>query len=169
MPTDLPFPQISHLKDKGSTSFWLITKLLYQMMKAIATTKFGETISLKLLKLFHQQANGSVQFLDRRHIAGLDRVHDAMTDVIPQNNLTDPVERGAHRRQLNQHLGTIAPVFHHSAYGGQMPDRAGQAVQNGFGLRVCMRVAMAVRLAAAQMFVTHIGLAPISNDMSITL
>ena len=64
--------------------------------------------------------------------------------MVFQNDFCRAVERRAHRGQLHQHLRTVAPILHHALDGLQVPDRAGEAVEDrlGLGVRVAVRVVM---------------------------
>ena len=70
----------------------------------------------------------------------LDSVDDAVLDVVLQDDLADVVDGGADSGDLDEDLAAITAVLDHPAHGFQMPDGAGQAVQDG--LRVLMDVAV---------------------------
>ena len=70
----------------------------------------------------------------------LDRVDDAVLDVVLQNDLADVVDGRADRRNLNQNLRAVAPVFDHLLERFQMPDGARQPVDHRLRVRVDMPV-----------------------------
>ena len=80
------------------------------------------------------------------------------------------VEGRAHRRQLYQYLGAVAPVLHHALDGLQMPDGAGQAVDHGFGLGVVVvvdvlsLVAVGMRMAVGMLRLCLMGV-----DMAVAV
>ena len=57
-------------------------------------------------------------------------VGDAVLQVIFQNDLGRAAEGGAHRSQLDEHLGTVAAILDHALNRLQMSDRTGQAVEH---------------------------------------
>lgn len=70
----------------------------------------------------------------------LDRVDDAVLDVVLQNDLADVVDGRADRRNLNQDLRAVAPVLDHLLDRFQMPDGARQPVNHRLRVRVDMPV-----------------------------
>lgn len=70
----------------------------------------------------------------------LDRVDDAVLDVVLQNDLADVVDGRADRRNLNQDLRAVAPVLDHLLDRFQMPDGARQPVDHRLRVRVDMPV-----------------------------
>ena len=70
----------------------------------------------------------------------LDRVDDAVLDVVLQNDLADVVDGGTDRRNLNQDLRAVAPVLDHLLDRFQMPDGARQPVDHRLRVRVDMPV-----------------------------
>ena len=70
----------------------------------------------------------------------LDRVDDAVLDMILQNDLADVVDGRADRRNLNQDLRAVAPVLDHLLDRFQMPDGARQPVDHRLRVRVDMPV-----------------------------
>ena len=70
----------------------------------------------------------------------LDRVDDAVLDMILQNDLADVVDGRADCRNLNQDLRAVAPVLDHLLDRFQMPDGARQPVDHRLRVRVDMPV-----------------------------
>ena len=70
----------------------------------------------------------------------LDRVDDAVLDMILQNDLADVVDGRADRRNLTQDLRAVAPVLDHLLDRFQMPDGARQPVDHRLRVRVDMPV-----------------------------
>ena len=62
----------------------------------------------------------------------VDRVDDAMLDVVFHDALAGIRDGGTHRRELNEYLAAIPVGLHHPLYGFQVSDGTGQAVQNRF-------------------------------------
>ena len=73
-------------------------------------------------------------------VVPFDRVDDAVLDMILQNDLADVVDGGTDRRNLNQDLRAVAPVFDHLFDRFQMPDGARQPVDHRLRVRVDMPV-----------------------------
>ena len=90
-----------------------------------------------------------VELLQGLHVPALHGVGQAVLDMVLQYDLGGVVEGGAHRGELDQHLGAVAPVLDHLAHGLEVAYRAREAVQNGLGLRVRVLVLVAVRILHA--------------------
>ena len=65
---------------------------------------------------------------------------DAVLDMILQDYLGGIIERGAHRRKLDEHIGAVPPLLDHALHGLKVPDGAGKAVHDGLCLRMRMSV-----------------------------
>ena len=67
-------------------------------------------------------------------------VADAVLDMILQDYLGGIIERRAHRRKLDEHIGAVPPILDHALHGLKVPDGAGKPVHDGLSLRVRMPV-----------------------------
>lgn len=65
---------------------------------------------------------------------------DAVLDMVLEDDPGGAVQGRAHRRQLHQHLGAVAPLLHHALDGLEVADGAGQAVDHRLGLGVVVMV-----------------------------
>ena len=63
-------------------------------------------------------------------IAGGDRVLDAMRNVVAQNLLLDPAERGAHRGNLRDDVDAVAVLLDHPRETARLPLDALEAVED---------------------------------------
>ena len=94
--------------------------------------------------LFDELFDCLAEAVKRLFVVPFDRVDDAVLDVVLQNDLADVVDGRADRRNLNQDLRAVAPVFDHLFDRFQMPDGARQPVDHR--LRVRMDVSVRARL-----------------------
>ena len=74
-------------------------------------------------------------------------VDDAVLDMVLQDHLADVGDCRADRGDLDKDLAAVAAVFDHLPHGFQMPDGAGEAVEDGLGVFVHMAVALGVVVA----------------------
>ena len=54
-------------------------------------------------------------------ISGRDRVLDAMRDVVAQDLLLDPAQRGTHRGNLRHDVDTVAVLLDHPGEAARLP------------------------------------------------
>ena len=99
--------------------------------------------------LFDELVNRLTEAVERLLVVLLDRLDDAVLDVVLQNHLADVVDGRADRRNLNQNLRAVAPVLDHLLDRFQMPDGARQPVDH----RLRVRVDMPVRARLVRMVV----------------
>ena len=106
---------------------------------------------------FHELVDCLTQRIECLLVVMLDSVDDAVLDMILQDDLADVVDGGADGGDLDENLAAITAALDHPAHGFQMPDGAGQAVQDGlrvlmdmsvFAARMVVVVALVVRVAA---------------------
>ena len=90
--------------------------------------------------LFDELVDCLAEAVKRLFVVPFDRVDDAVLDVVLQNDLADVVDGRADRRNLNQDLRAVAPVFDHLFDRFQMPDGARQPVDHRLRVRVDMPV-----------------------------
>ena len=86
----------------------------------------------RLRTLFDELFDCLAEAVKRLFVILLDRVDDAVLNVVLQNDLADVVDGRADRRNLNQDLRAVAPVFDHLLDRFQMPDGARQPVMRKF-------------------------------------
>ena len=67
-------------------------------------------------------------------------VADAVLDMILQDYLGGIIERRAHRRKLDEHIGAVPSLLDHALHRLEVPDGAGKPVHDGLSLRVRMPV-----------------------------
>ena len=103
----------------------------------------------RLRTLFDELFDCLAEAVKRLFVILLDRVDDAVLNVVLQNDLADVVDGGTDRRNLNQDLRAVAPVFDHLFDRFQMPDGARQPVDH----RLRVRVDMPVRARLVRMIV----------------
>ena len=103
----------------------------------------------RLRALFDELVDCLAEAVKRLFVVPFDRVDDAVLDVVLQNDLADVVDGRADRRNLNQDLRAVAPVFDHLLDRFQMPDGARQPVDH----RLCVRVDVSVRARLVRMIV----------------
>ena len=94
----------------------------------------------RLLALFDELVDCLAETVQCLLVVLLDRVDDAVLDVVLQNDLADVVDGRADRRNLNQDLRAVAPVLDHLLDRFQMPDGARQPVDHRLRVRVDMPV-----------------------------
>ena len=94
----------------------------------------------RLRALFDELVDCLAEAVKRLFVVPFDRVDDAVLDVVLQNDLADVVDGRADRRNLNQDLRAVAPVFDHLLDRFQMPDGARQPVDHRLRVRVDMPV-----------------------------
>ena len=94
----------------------------------------------RLRALFDELVDCLAEAVKRLFVILLDRVDDAVLNVVLQNDLADVVDGRADRRNLNQDLRAVAPVFDHLLDRFQMPDGARQPVDHRLRVRVDMPV-----------------------------
>ena len=94
----------------------------------------------RLRALFDELVNCLAETVQCLLVVLLDRVDDAVLDVVLQNDLADVVDGRADRRNLNQDLRAVAPVLDHLLDRFQMPDGARQPVDHRLRVRVDMPV-----------------------------
>ena len=99
--------------------------------------------------------DGPIQMIDGCLIAVFHSIHQTVLDVILENEFPGVVDGGFHSGKLNQHLGAVLPVFHHSLDGFQMPDGAGETVEDCFCLRVCMGMLGEFRMRVGVLGLRH--------------
>ena len=91
------------------------------------------------------------------------RVYHAVAHVVFQDHLAGVVQRGTHRRQLDEHLRAVVPFLHHPLHLFQMADGAGQPVQYGLLIFVDMAVAvgnaMGMEIGMVMLVVVVMGVA----------
>ena len=92
----------------------------------------------------HKPVDGLVQGIHGLVVAGLHSVHDAVGDVVLEDDPAGAVQGGDHRRQLQQHLRAVLAPLHHFAHRLQVPLGPGQAIQNGLGLGMAVGMRMGV-------------------------
>ena len=92
--------------------------------------------------LFHKFIDGLTQIIDGLRISRRHCVHHAVPHVVFQNHLAGVIQGGADSGKLNQHLGAVVALLHHSLHLFQMPDGPGQAVDDS--LLVLMDMAVGV-------------------------
>ena len=111
----------------------------------------------RLRALFDELVDCLAEAVKRLFVVPFDRVDDAVLDVVLQNDLADVVDGGADSGDLDEDLAAITAVLDHPAHGFQMPDGAGEAVEDGLRVfmdvavcaaRVVVVVALVVRVAA---------------------
>ena len=102
--------------------------------------------------LFDELVDCLAEAVDRLFVVLLDRVDDAVLDMILQNDLADVVDGGADRRNLNQNLRAVAPILDHLPDRFQMSDGARQPVDH----RLRVRVDVPVRARLMRMVVIMI-------------
>ena len=96
--------------------------------------------------------DGGAELVDGLLVALLDGVHDAVAQMILEDDLAGVVQRAADSRKLHQHLAAVAAVLDHLPDFFKMADGAGQPVDNGLlvfmdmAVRVGVIVAVAVRV-----------------------
>ena len=87
------------------------------------------------------------KFVDR-FVQGLEigtvTITHTMLQVVFQDDLGGAAQRRANSGKLDQHLGAVASVLHHSFDGLKMSDGPGQTIDNRLGLRVGMAVIVPV-------------------------
>ena len=71
---------------------------------------------------------GFVQLLDGLGVPGLDRVHDAVVDMVLQNNIAGAVDGGTDRGQLDQNFGAVPALLDHGLDRSEMTDGPGETV-----------------------------------------
>ena len=71
-------------------------------------------------------------------------VADAVLDMILQDYLGGIIERRAHRRKLDEHIGAVPPILDHALHGLKVPDGTGKPVHDGLCLRVRMPVTVSM-------------------------
>ena len=96
----------------------------------------------------HEFFDRLIQLVDGLLVAGLHGIGQTVIDVVLQDDLCGVVERRAHGRKLDEHLGAVASVLYHALDRLQVADRTGQAIDDRLGLRVGVRVRVCVPLAA---------------------
>ena len=82
-------------------------------------------------------------------------VTDAVLDMILQDYLGGIIERRAHRRKLDEHIGAVPSLLDHALHRLEVPDGAGKAVDDGAGIGV--RVAVAGRFVRMLMLERLLG------------
>lgn len=96
--------------------------------------------------LFQHFFNSFIDLIDRFHVVGLDRVNDAVIQMFLQDQLGDPVDLTAHRRELYENIRTVLTALHHPLDGFQVADRLGKAVEDPADMFrivcMCMRMRM---------------------------
>lgn len=108
--------------------------------------------------LLHEFVDRLAEIVDRLLIAFLCGFDNAVLQMILKNDLAGIVDRGAHRGDLNQHLGAVASFLYHALDRLQMPDCARKAIDDRFGVFVGVRVPVRMRMWNAQRvhgFVIH--------------
>ena len=90
--------------------------------------------------LFDELFDCLAEAVKRLFVVPFDRIDDAVLDMVLQNDLADVVDGRADRRNLNQDLRAVAPVFDHLLDRFQMPDGARQPVDHCLRVRVDMPV-----------------------------
>ena len=103
----------------------------------------------RLRALFDELVDCLAETVQCLLVVPFDRVDDAVLDVVLQNDLADVVDGRADRRNLNQDLRAVAPVFDDLFDRFQMPDGARQPVDH----RLCVRVDVSVRARLVRMIV----------------
>ena len=103
--------------------------------------------------LFDKFIDGLAEIGDGLLIAQLDGGDDAVLDMILEDHLADVGDRRADRSDLDEDLAAVAAVFDHLPHGFQMPDGAGEAVEDGLGVFVHMAVALGVVVAVCVLMV----------------
>lgn len=81
-------------------------------------------------RLLHELVDGLVHFLHCLGVVFIERFHDAMLQMFLQQQSARTGQGRPDRRELDQHVGAVIAVFDHPLDLLQMPDRAGQPVDD---------------------------------------
>lgn len=99
--------------------------------------------------LLDELLDGGAELVDGLLVALLDCVHDAVAQVVLQDDLAGVVQGAADGGELDQHLAAVVALLDHPFYLFQVADGPGQPVDDGLLVLVDMGMAVTVAVRVA--------------------
>jgi hypothetical protein len=92
--------------------------------------------------LLHEAFNGGVQIFKRLHVSLNRCVHDAVIDMVLQDDLGSIAQSRADSGKLNQNISAVPAILHHALDRFEMPQRSAESIQNRLRIRMGVRMRM---------------------------
>ena len=121
----------------------------------------------RLRTLFDELFDCLAEAVKRLFVILLDRVDDAVLDMVLQDHLAGVFDGGAYRSDLDEHLGTVTPILDHALDRLQMADRARQTIDDRLGLRMGVGVSMPVAVRVVMFMHMHFAIVAVGDHVPV--